>query len=133
MALVKQEQIQFIGVSDLETDEKLAVTELSSEYYAKIKRQIRNLLSLVVHIKVYGKGGQKKKYAIHARVIAPTRIFESCRSHDFDLARALHKSFKDLLSEMRHALHTDVQGADRKSRTGSRKKSSRADIDVRGF
>ena len=133
MALVKTEMIQFIGVNKLEPEEQDAVMRLSTEYYGKIKRQLRNIMSLVVHVKEYGKDGARTKYALHTRVIAPTRIFESCKSHDWDLPRALHKSFADLLAEIKHALHTDEQGGNRKTRTGSRKKSSRADSDIRGF
>lgn len=132
MALVKQELVQFIGVRDLEPQDQLAVTRLSEEYYPKIKRQLKNLMSLVVHVKKYEKGGSTK-FAIHARVIAPTRIFESCKTHDFDLARALHKSFKDLLSEIRHRLHTDEQGGHASKEGRPKRKSARAEADVRGF
>lgn len=132
MALVKQEMIQYVGVSDLEPEEQLEVSRLSTEYYPKLKRQLKNVMSLVVHIKRYDKGGSTK-FSIHTRVIAPTRIFESCKSHDFDLARALHKSFKDLENEIRHKLHTEEQGGHASKEGRPKRKSARAESDVRGF
>ncbi|MEK6961309.1 MAG: hypothetical protein AABX47_09130 [Nanoarchaeota archaeon] len=133
MALVKNEIIQFIGVNKLDTEEQEAVMRLSEEYYEKIKRQIKNRMSLVVHVKTYQKEGGKAKYALHVRLIAPTRVFESCKSHDWDLPRALHKSFKDLISEIKHTLHTDEQAGCAKKEGKPKKKSSRADSDIRGF
>ena len=133
MALVKNEIIQFIGVNKLEPEEQDTVMTLSEEYYSKIKRQIKNRMSLVVHVKTYQRDGGKAKYALHIRLIAPTRIFESCKAHDWDLPRALHKSFKDLMSEIRHSLHTDEQAGHAKKESRPRKKSSRADSDIRGF
>lgn len=133
MALVKKEIIQFIGVNKLEPAEQDAVMTLSEEYYGKIKRQIKNRMSLVVHVKTYKKQGSKVKYALHTRLIAPTRIFESCKSHDWDLSRALHKSFKDLISELKHSFHTDEQSGHSRKESRPKKKSARADSDIRGF
>ena len=132
MALVKQEMIQYVGVSELEPEEQLEVSRLSTEYYPKIKRQLKNIMSLVVHIKKYEKGGSTK-FSIHVRVIAPSRLFESCKSHDFDLARALHKSFEDVQSEMRHKLHTEEQSGHASKEGRPKRKSARAESDIRGF
>lgn len=129
----KEPTIQFIGVSKMETEDQLLVKELAEEYYPKIQRELNNMVSLVVHVKEYSKEGSKIKYALHTRALAPTRIFESCKSHDFDLSRALHKSFKDLLTQIQHAFHGDVDACSGKSRSSATKKRSRADQDVRGF
>ena len=52
---------------------------------------------------------EKKKYSVHVKVIAPTRIFVSTKTSDWDLEKALHKSFRDVIREMQHSLHTDDQ------------------------
>lgn len=102
------EVIQFVGVNELSPEEQTLVSSLSTDHYNKIKRELHNITSLVVHVKTYEKEGHRKKFSLHVRCIAPTRIFESCKSHDWDLARALHKAFEDIRREIGHALHNDT-------------------------
>lgn len=109
MKIMEKEMIQFVGVSKLEPEEQQTVNDLTTEYYGKLKRTVNNITSLVVHVKTYNKGGQRKKFSMHVRLIAPTQLFESTRTSDWDLARSLHKAFKDLESEIKHQLHTDDQ------------------------
>ena len=104
---MENEVIQFIGVSDLEPEEQSVVNRLSTEYYDKLKRQINNMTSLKVHVKVADKEGNRKRFDIHTHLIAPTRKFSSTKAQDWDLPRTLHKSFQDLENQIRHALHTD--------------------------
>ncbi len=103
------EPIQIVGIKELDEPEKDIVNKLANEYFLKFKRELQNFTSLVVHIKCYNKDGKKKKYSINARIISPTRMFESTKAADWDLARTLHKSFKDLEREIQHRLHTDDQ------------------------
>lgn len=103
------EMIQFVGVSELAPEEQALVSKLSTEHYEKIKRMIPNLEQMVVHVKCYENDAQakKKKYSLHVRVKVPSAsIIESCKSHDFDLARALHKSFDDIRAQIEHKFHT---------------------------
>ncbi len=106
---MEKEIIQFIGVNQLEPEEQQTVNDLATEYYGKLKRTIKNLSSLVVHVKTYAKEGKRKKFSIHTRLISSTHIFESTKTADWDLARTLHKSFKDLENEIKNRLHTDEQ------------------------
>ena len=99
---MEEEQIQFIGVNELNEEEQAVVNTLSTEYYDKIKRSLKNLTSMVVHIKLYKKEGSQKKYSIHVRVIAPTKMIESDKAADWDLARTLHKAFKNIEREIEH-------------------------------
>jgi len=103
------EPIQIIGIKELDESDRNIVNKLANEYFLKIKRELQNITSLIVHIKCYKKEGKKKKYSINTRAIAPTRMFESSKAADWDLARTLHKSFKDLEREIQHKLHTDDQ------------------------
>ncbi len=105
-----EEVIQFIGVRELEPEEQQVVSNLSTEYYQKLKRSVKNFTSLAVHVKTHNKGGAKKKFSVHIRLIAPTHIIESRKAAaDWDLARTLHKAFKNIENEVKDKLHTDDQ------------------------
>lgn len=109
MAIIRTtELIQFIGVDELENEDKEMVNTLANEYYDKYKTFLQNQVNLIVHVKCHDKEGNRKKYSIHARIISPTVTFESDKATDWDLARTLHKTFKNLENEIRHRLHTDV-------------------------
>jgi ribosome-associated translation inhibitor RaiA len=101
------EIIQFKGVSDLSEEEKGVVNTLSTEYYQKIKRELKNITSIELHVKTYKKEGGRKKYSIHLKVIAPTRILES-EEDDWDLARTLHRVYKNMENQIRKAYRTDT-------------------------
>jgi len=103
------EPIQIIGIKDLDEMEVDAVNRLANRYYSKIQREIKNLTSLAIHIKSYDKEGREKKYSIHVKVMAPTRIFVSTKAVGWNLETALHKSFRDVIREIQHSLHTDDQ------------------------
>ena len=103
------EPIQITGIKDLDEMEIESVNRLANRYYPKIQREIKNITSLTVHIKSYEKQGREKKYSVHVKVIAPTRIFVSTKTSDWDLEKALHQSFRDVIREMQHSLHTDDQ------------------------
>jgi prephenate dehydrogenase len=104
------EMIQFVGVNELAPEEQELVSRLSTESYEKFTRILKNIEQMVVHIKTYENEGQKKKFALHVRVKAPTSaIIESCKSHDFDLARALHKAFDDIRVQIEHKFHTGTR------------------------
>ena len=103
------EPIQIIGIKDLDEMEIESVNRLANRYYGKIQREIKNITSLTVHIKGYEKEGRQKKYSVHVKVIAPARIFASTKTFDWNLEKALHGSFKDVIRELQHRLHTDDQ------------------------
>jgi ribosome-associated translation inhibitor RaiA len=102
------EPIQVVGVDLLDEKEKAIANKLINEYYTKIVRELKNLTSVVVHLKLHSKGGKNKKFDIRVKAIAPTRIFESQES-DWDLARTLHRVFKNMERQIEHKLHTDEQ------------------------
>ena len=104
-----QEVIRFIGVKDLEPEEQYLVSKLSTENYQKIKRVLKNVTNMTVHVKCYEKTGGKKKFSLHVRVSAPTKnIIESCKAHDFDLARALHKAFADVRTQLKRKFYSEM-------------------------
>ncbi|MCH8328792.1 MAG: hypothetical protein IIB81_00175 [Nanoarchaeota archaeon] len=103
------EPIQIIGIKDLDEMEIESVNRIANRYYGKIQREIKNIASLTIHIKSYEKQGRQKKYSVHVKVMAPTRIFVSTKAFDWDFEKALHKSFEDVIREIQHSLHTDDQ------------------------
>ncbi|MBW3005129.1 hypothetical protein KY310_04825 [Candidatus Woesearchaeota archaeon] len=105
---MEQEIIQFIGVSDLEPMEQEAVQRLTTESYGKIKRDLKNITSLKVHVKTYKKEGEQKKFSLHVQAVYPGGTISSNKAHDFELPRAIHKAFNDIKEQIHHKLHTDT-------------------------
>ncbi len=102
------ETIQFIGLNELKAEEQARVRDLSAEYYDKIKRALKNITSLVVHIKLHKKEGNRRKFSAHVKAIAPTAILTSTKAVDWDIARVMHKAFQDIEQEIRHRFHSDT-------------------------
>lgn len=96
------DEIKFIGLDELEDVDQAMVRTLADEYYGKIQRELKNDTSLVVHIKAHVKGGHRNRYEITVRAEAPTRMFET-HCEEWDLAKGLHKTFKDIEREIQHA------------------------------
>ena len=100
------EVIQYVGVSALAPEEQDVIQSLTQEYYEKIKRDMHNLTDLVVHAQAAGvvEGKSKRKrYSLHIRAVAPGRHFESSKSDDYELPRAVHKSFEEIIAQIAHA------------------------------
>ncbi|MBW2969460.1 hypothetical protein KY315_01055 [Candidatus Woesearchaeota archaeon] len=106
---MEQEIIQFVGVKDLEPMEQETVQRLTTENYEKIKRALKNITSLKVHVKMYKKEGEQKKFSMHVQAIYPGGTIESNKSHDFELPKALHQAFADVLVQIEHKFHTADQ------------------------
>ena len=105
-----KEILQFVGLKSLTPEEQNIVNRLSTPYFEKIKRAARNLTNIKVHVKCYNKEGSKKKFSVHIHVKLPTRaIIESCKSHDFELQRCIHKAFQDVQVQLKKKLRTDEQ------------------------
>lgn len=104
----EKEVIQFIGVSDLPAEEQAIVHQLTTEHYEKIKRKLHNLTNMTVHVKCYDKEGDRKKYSLHVKVMAPTKEFNSTKADDWELPRAVHKAFNDIDAQIKHRLHNDT-------------------------
>ena len=107
--MAEEEIIQFIGVNELSEAEQNVVNNLSAEYYEKIKRSLKNLTSMAVHVKTHNDEGGQKRYELHIRAMSPSHVFESKKDSDWDLARALHKSFKNIEREIEHKLKVSDQ------------------------
>ena len=106
MPRLRADIVKFRGLKLLDADERLVLERLSAEYFEKIKRQLDNIAELSVDTKAYQKEGGRRKWSIHIRVYSPTRkVHVSCMSHDWELARALHKAFNDAMVDIKNCLH----------------------------
>jgi len=106
---MKHEIIQFVGVDVLPSNEQAVLQDLCTEYYEKIRRGIKNLTSLVVHLKEYSQEGGRHKFSFHIRAVSPAHTFVSTHSSDWDLARTAHKAFENIMNQIKHELHSDEQ------------------------
>ncbi|MBA3064036.1 hypothetical protein FP803_01220 [Candidatus Woesearchaeota archaeon] len=98
------EQIKIIGIKELDDSEVGTVNRLAKEYYSKIQRAIKNITSLVIHVKSYEKTGNRKKYSVSLKVVAPTRTFDS-KAAEWELAKALHLAFNKVERMIEHRFH----------------------------
>ena len=95
--------IQYINLKELNAEEQAVVTGIFDKEYEKIHRLFSgNLLNLLVHTKVHDKGG-KKKYSVHIRAEAPTKIFATKMAVDWDLKRATRKATEEMKNHVSHA------------------------------
>lgn len=102
------EAIQITGIDEVSSDDKAIVNKLANDYYPKIKRALKNDVSIKLHVKQHSKTGNKHKSDIRVKVVAPTKVFESQES-DWDLARTLHRVFRNVIRQLEHKLKMDDQ------------------------
>lgn len=103
------------NVKDFNEKEKQRVNMLLNEYYVRIQRMLKNLVSIEFNIKKYEKAGRGKedkekikKASVHARVDSAAGVFEADYA-DWDLARTVHKVMNKLINEIEHKMHSSDQ------------------------
>jgi len=101
------EKIKIKGDGLLNNDEKELLNKLLNEYASKIERELKKS-SLELHIKVYDREGQRKKFSLNLRALSPAGVIEASDA-DWDFARTLHKTFNKLMNEIEHQFHISDQ------------------------
>lgn len=104
----KMGEIELTGIELLTNIERATANKLINEYYKKIQRELKDLTTLKVHIKEYGKKGDKKKYSINVQTIIAKKVFQA-NAFDWDFARTLHKVMKNIENEIENRLHSSDQ------------------------
>ena len=107
--------IQINTKQSLNEEEKKTLDRLLNEYYEKIKRELKKEIVVNLNLKIYekgGKGGKDKdgkgrKYSLNLKIVNSV-VFKS-DSDDYDLAKAIHKAFNKVMSEIEHRLHVSNQ------------------------
>ncbi len=102
------ELIEIKGIDILTKEEKRLANKLLNEYFPKIERKIKNIISLKVHIKEYEKEGKRKKYSINIKVINSADVFEA-NAHNWDFARTMHKVLNKIENEIEDRFHPSEQ------------------------
>jgi ribosome-associated translation inhibitor RaiA len=105
---VKMNPIEFVGTELLGEKDRETANTLLNEYYPKIKRMLKNEISLRVHLKEANVMGKKIRYTLNAKVIAPTQILETSAT-DWDLARTIHKAMEKIETEIEHKFKVSEQ------------------------
>jgi CBS domain-containing protein len=114
MMSLKGEEIKNIRFTGLDELQDLApytvyyVKKLASYYAEKVAYLIKNINEVSVHFKEYAKEGKQHKYSVNVKVAAPTAIINSTKAVDWDIARTMHKAFKDVEKRIIHKFHTDT-------------------------
>ncbi len=98
------EQIKIIGIKELNDNEIEIVNRLAKEYYNKIQRAIKNITSIVIHVKTYNVIGKRKQYEINVKIVAPTKTFDS-KAVEWDFAKALHMALGKVERMIEHRFH----------------------------
>jgi len=109
MKLSGEPIVQFVGLNDLTPEEQELVKTLATGYQDKVQKEMEIPTSLIIHIKAYKAEGKRKKFGVHIKTVSPSQTLEVKRAADWDLARTLHKAFKNMERLVLHKLHTDTQ------------------------
>ena len=90
----------------LNDEEKWELDKLLAEYEIKLARELKNDFNILVYIKVHEKG-KSKKFSISVDVVGTVKF--GATVDDYDLAKAIHKVFNKIMSEIEHRLHVSDQ------------------------
>ena len=98
------EPIEVNGTELLNSKEKEIANRLFNEYYPKIQRLIRNVVSLKVYIREHEKEGQRRKFSVNVEAVCPRKTFKA-KAFDWDFARTIHKVLNKIMDEIEHKFH----------------------------
>ena len=99
------DQIQYVGLQDLEKVDQEMVKKLCLEYHEKVQRMLKNDANLKVHIKALANEGHRHRYEVSISANAATMKFDASKHSQqaqWDLASAIHEGFKNLMKEIEH-------------------------------
>jgi len=112
--------IQFKGLKALDARRKRIVEDICAKNLPKVRRSMKNMTDLIVHVKSHEKDGARAKFSIHLKAVAPTRLFTSSKATDWAIARATNKAFVDVLSRIKKGLKSDNQRPKRTNKVKAR-------------
>lgn len=93
------------GAEDISSYEKDTIKDMSQEYYGKINRNLKNIISFDVYAKCYKKEENVKRFQINVKVISPNHVFESS-SDKFGLLEAIKDAMQKIINEIEHKTHS---------------------------
>lgn len=90
------------NLKSLDSDDRLVLDRLNSEYYEKIKRLVGKEPEIFdIHLKCHKKEGNAKRYIIKTKFLLGKFNFETS-VEDWKLKDAIHKSMRKLITEIEH-------------------------------
>jgi len=105
--------IQLIGFEKSEID-MFEFNRIINEHINKLRRKLKNIDSIIIHLKEYNREGNRQKFSFHIRVNGSFKPFEAS-SDDWDFNRALHKIFIKLENEVESSFKVSDQHKKRSS------------------
>ncbi|MEK6937326.1 MAG: hypothetical protein AABW58_04615 [Nanoarchaeota archaeon] len=99
--------LSFIGLDSLDENEVNDLKTYSDRFYQKVSRTITTNTDplVILHVKKMKASGRRCKYSIHGKVESP-KLLTSVEYSDWDLIRALTKTFEKMESEIAHKFKT---------------------------
>jgi len=102
------ENISYLGLKKLDDNEIDIINKLTERFYPKVNRNFEGV-NLAINIKKYEAEGKRAKYSIHLKADHPDiKNVLAAKQFDWDLATALHKTFDNLLNEIKHKFKKEV-------------------------
>ena len=93
--------LEFTGLKNLEPLEQTIVKGIAQEYFPRVKREVKNDIDLIIHVKPYRKAGKRAKYSVHVKCIYATKVEDVNKVADWDLPKGVHEAFVALLNILR--------------------------------
>ena len=98
------EKIQIIGKKNLTKEETETITKLSEEFYPKVKRIIKKIEYIAIHVKKSAKTGERNKYEVIIKIVAPLPKIEASAT-EWSINKAVHDAFNEIIKVIEHKLH----------------------------
>lgn len=93
--------VEFVGMNQLDEIEQSEINRISAFHYDKISYYVNNP-RIRLHLKVYKNWGKNKKYSVKINMHSVDANLAVDKAYDWDLKRAVHKGFEDLLNSIRN-------------------------------
>ena len=93
-------------LKELDAVETQEVKKLSEAFFKKLGKEFLSA-KLIVDIHKFVKAGARAKYSVHLRLEHPSTIL-TAEEADWDLAKALHKTVKNMQQEVQHKFKLGV-------------------------
>ncbi len=101
-----EQNITYVGLKNLDSFDISKVQTIVGRCFPKIQRHFSNA-ALIVNIKIADVTGNRKRYTVSLRVLAPNPIL-SAEHMDWELQRAVRRAFDGLENEARHKFKVGV-------------------------
>ncbi|MBL7100601.1 MAG: hypothetical protein ISS23_01460 [Nanoarchaeota archaeon] len=109
-----EQKITYKGLKKLDSFDITKIQTLVNNYFPKIQRHFSNA-TLTVDIKKAAIKGKRARYTIILRISAPAKININGEHTDWELQRAIHRAFDNLLNSANHKYKDEVTKRNKKS------------------